>query len=273
MEAQKAESFIRLEEKYLLPKELLQEFHSLLVKHSAPSYPNPATTFNIIESVYFDSFQLNFYQDHFQSAARRCKLRVRRYAPNGIWDDNGIHLELKVKDKDLTLKERIRITKGDLADLQFGRPIQISFELERINRSFSKQELLERVERINGQIIKYHVRPCCRLTYERRAFEKDKFRVTYDTDLKFAILNPIDLPIVENLKHRDFWARAQAMRKSFVGENNVVVELKHQGTVPSWISGFLKQHHHEKVSFSKYCYAMTETFFALDSEESETTSE
>jgi hypothetical protein len=69
----------------------------------------------------------------------------------------------------------------------------------------------------------------------------------------------LSLKTASFLKKATFWKRAELMRESFLTHKNIVVELKHKGQLPDWIQLFLEAHPYPKVSFSKYCYAVTES--------------
>ena len=89
--------FARFEQKYFLSAQYATRFKSELAQYMSPSYPLPETHFTGIESVYFDSHDLHIYRMHFAAQAERFKIRLRRYAPNGISDDGSVHVELKSK--------------------------------------------------------------------------------------------------------------------------------------------------------------------------------
>ncbi|HEX4922572.1 MAG TPA: VTC domain-containing protein, partial [Bdellovibrionales bacterium] len=87
-------TFVRLEEKFVIPKSIWPEMEHLLNRYSAPSYLEAQTDFNLIESTYYDSAQLKIFTDHFTNRVSRVKVRTRRYAPNGEWKQKSVFIEV-----------------------------------------------------------------------------------------------------------------------------------------------------------------------------------
>ncbi|MFN8370726.1 MAG: VTC domain-containing protein [Bacteriovoracaceae bacterium] len=87
--------FNRIEDKYLVKMDDLNTVLKSLYTHMDPSYLDDVTQFTLIESLYFDSDNLDFYKHHFMDLTKRYKLRTRRYAPNGIWSTEASASRIK----------------------------------------------------------------------------------------------------------------------------------------------------------------------------------
>ena len=82
-------SFERIESKFLAPVIYQDLFEAYANAYLAPAYPNPDTQFVDIESLYFDSRHLGFFQHHLERRSIRSKMRLRRYAPDGVFSKDS----------------------------------------------------------------------------------------------------------------------------------------------------------------------------------------
>jgi SPX domain protein involved in polyphosphate accumulation len=252
------DTFSRIEDKFFIPRSRGPELIATLKNRLDSSYPDSATQFNLIESLYFDSGKLDIYRSHFESLDRRFKVRVRRYASNGVWKDDSVHLELKMKEKGVSKKVRFKIGPNECSLLSLGHRIPLSIELMRRNPKQGAITLLKRIAKMNAIIARYGLRPQCRVTYMRQAFERDGLRVTLDDQIRYQILSPIDSPTSSRISRSPAWEKASLMRNNFLRADHLVVEVKHAGTIPSWLQEFLAATGASKMSFSKYCFTMSE---------------
>jgi SPX domain protein involved in polyphosphate accumulation len=249
------ESFERVEDKFLVPRQNLPELIELLAKHLDKSYLESETDFNLIESVYFDSKSLKIFRDHFSKAKTRYKLRLRRYAPNGLWPDygKGVHIEMKSKTERICKKFRLKLKFEQLTSLEKSNQLSAPQK-----KKMSAQELAaDRVREINKTIKTDGLTPICRVQYKRLAFERNNFRVTIDDEIKTELLRPIPAQLCYSLLSEDFIGKAKEMRDRFTSGDFVIVEVKHSGIIPQWLRSYLKINGTTNpVSFSKYCYSM-----------------
>jgi hypothetical protein len=250
-------TFVRLEQKFLLPKSAWAELQHLLDRYSEPSYLEAATDFNLIESTYYDSSELKIYTDHFTNLVSRVKVRTRRYAPNGEWKHKSVFIEVKKKADGICTKERLKLPVDQCALLARGEALAISEDLTKKNKKVDAQDLCERVALINNLVQNFNLRPQARVVYQRQAYEKDGFRVTVDDNLNYELLRPIDPAVVQTVKNSEFWSRANYMRGLFDPGHVLILELKHNGVIPLWMSEFLAQNNIGRSQFSKYCFSIT----------------
>jgi hypothetical protein len=163
------ELFRRVEDKFLLPRAEMPRILELLEKELEPSYYEPGTRFNAIESVYFDSSSLQIFRDHFQNETK-FKIRLRRYGPNGVWPakTEPVHLEMKTKSAGVCQKFRLKVENAEHRALFSGKPMPVTK---------TKEKAVKKRELVNDAITRFHMRPLCRVRYERQAYEKNGLRV------------------------------------------------------------------------------------------------
>jgi SPX domain protein involved in polyphosphate accumulation len=250
--------FARFETKFFLSKKNVAHFKSELGKYMSPSYPSPETVFTGVESIYFDSPDLQIYRMHFAEQTKRFKIRVRRYAPNGILDDRNIHLELKSKTEGVSRKARFQIASKHLKILWSGDQIAISCpDLSACNRDLTDRELKERIGRINELVMENRLQPSCIVRYQREAFEERDIRLTIDDQISFETVRNFSENQLVLQSDSKLSEGANRMRASFDSRDCLLVEVKHAGVVPPWLVGILRSNDCSKAKFSKYCYSVT----------------
>jgi SPX domain protein involved in polyphosphate accumulation len=251
-------TFARFEQKYFLPKENAAQFKDEILKHMSPSYPKAGTKFTGVESVYFDSPDFKIYQMHFSTQQKRFKIRARRYAPDGILDDNSVHLELKSKEAGLSRKTRFQISLGELKTLSYeGIMPSSSRSLMARNRGLTARRLGERIDQINALVSQNELRPSCIVRYRREAFEGEALRLTIDDQIDFESARRF--PEIRSIFRSNSALNEAAgrMRSTFQGGDYLLVEVKHPGTVPAGLTDILLTNGCRKAKFSKYCYSVT----------------
>ena len=248
--------FNRIEDKHVVRTEFLEQILATLNQEMLPSYFHNETKFTLIESLYFDSSNLDFFKHHFSGMESRHKLRSRRYAPNGVWSNSPALLELKTKKAGSCFKTRFSIPSKAFDRLISAEEIVLNQELVKLNENVEMAALLRRVEKVNELTQKYHLRPNVSVTYHRYAFEKDDFRVTVDTNIKVNILKPLKREEALAVKGTDFWEKALKIINKYDAEANFVLETKHQGVIPAWMLQLMDEVGVKKTSFSKYCWGI-----------------
>jgi len=249
--------FSRIEDKFFIKASLSSQLIEVIQEHMEPSYPIPGTHYTLIESMYFDSSELSVFKDHF-TADNRFKLRTRRYGPNGIWQNDFILLERKSKEECVTKKFRFQIGNLDYHRLFSGKTIIPSEELIDKNPELSSKKLLKRVEKVNQDIIRYELRPQCAVTYQRLCFEGSGLRLTIDNRLRANHKHEVDEKTANQIIESPSWSKIQAMRERYLQEQYLILEVKHSGSIPKWVLDFLQSTGSPKVSFSKYCFSISE---------------
>ena len=252
--------FKRIEDKLILSQKQTSLLLEDINRYMKPSYLNEGTKFTLIASYYFDGPDLRFFHDHFLKAPKRYKLRIRRYAPNGVWSDEAALIELKSKELDISRKRRFCLTDDNYKRVMKGQTMVMTDELAALN-SKGSEKLLKWMTKINGLIVQFGLMPSIKLQYKRFAFEADDgFRITIDSDLKIETLDFDVRKAAAATQIADVvWQKAKRLAARYERDQHCVVELKHTGHPPQWVTSFLKQSEIKDTSFSKYCWAVHET--------------
>jgi len=251
--------FQRIEDKVLLSNQRAERLLEDVNRHMKPSYFHNGTKFTLIASYYFDGPELNFFQHHFRKLPTRYKLRIRRYAPNGVWNDGEASLiELKVKESGVSQKKRFALTKANYDRVMAGRPLEMSGDLLALNPRITEEKLSKRLKKINGLIVKFGLKPMLKVQYKRFAFESQSFRLTMDRNLKTESLFNLSDAVRTHLFPTDIWPMARKMAGGYDRLRHCIVELKHSGRLPRWVERFIEEHKIQRTRFSKYCWAIAQ---------------
>lgn len=251
-------SFSRIEDKYVLPQQLHNEFVTLVEDHLDRSYGSGEFDSMGNQSIYFDSNQLECFQQHFEKLDKRMKLRIRRYGINGIWDKSATFVERKFKINGISSKQRFLLSRVGYERITNGQEIEITPELIELNSTIKKESLIKRVNEINQMVGRLQARPKLIVEYKRMAFEKGDVRITVDKDLRIRALEELSREVLEEIKKREVWNQALQMEQVFNNEENCLVEIKHSGKHPGWFDQFMQHHQIQQSSFSKYCWGMAQ---------------
>jgi len=262
-------TFVRVEDKFLISKAEIGNLISLVSEHCKPAYLESGTNYTLVESLYFDSQRLDLYKNHFADLPERFKLRVRRYAPNGNWGEGSAFLEAKSKIKtemgSIGTKKRFRIDPENLESLIQSGDVTLTQKLVSLNPNLGKADLLERTSFVNEIVKTYQLVPQLRVRYERLAYEGDGVRVTFDKNIEFKIMSPLPIDVPEKLRQLSFWAKASGMTNIFSNSDYFVCEVKYGQVIPMWLQNYFNSHGIQKVSFSKYCWGLTNVIVGQDS--------
>lgn len=246
----------RTEDKYIVPKEYYIEVKAEVRKHMKLHFPDPSTTYTINRSIYFDSEGLTFLQQHLNGVPDRRKIRIRAYAPNGVWSDEAF-IEVKYKDDGISKKNRVRIGPNGFDSLYHKSEIPLDDELLQYNSDMDKDEVLTKAKLINYLLMINKCKPVVDILYKRYAYQDgEELRVTIDQDIK---IKPIVLPkisVIQDLKNQDLWDKFQKCGTKFENYNDFLLEVKYTEEVPDWIENMCDQLDLETEPFSKYVWAM-----------------
>lgn len=259
--------FDRIEDKYLINTTALPLLMEKIGKIMLPSYNGEDVSYTLIESIYFDSSSLDFYQHHLQDLPIRYKMRIRKYAPGGMWNNNMLFWEIKKKEMEKSKKTRFIIDEQGLNELEIGSAPKFSQELLNINNHLGEDRLRKRIDKVQELYKKFALIPALKIRYLRHAFEFDQIRVTIDRNINAFFLLSLQ---ISNLKTKSYTSIRNAIFNSEVahnkileiinkhyGNNMAIIEVKHREKLPLWMNDLLQEFNLEKTSFSKYCYFMT----------------
>lgn len=179
-----------------------------------------------IRSVYFDDYGDSALKKNLNGTSPRSKYRIRIYNEN----TDGIYLEQKIKNHDMTLKNNCSITRQECEELMSGRIIGMGQEKDR--------ELLVRFKA--GMCIS-RLEPKVIVEYERKAYicKEGNVRITFDRNLsssgyfnRFLVKDMLKRPVMPPGKH--------------------VLEVKYDEFLPRYIKDVLNTGKMERTTYSKY---------------------
>ncbi len=186
-----------------------------------------------VRSIYFDTEDLRFYFDKLDSVRVRKKLRVRTY--NLAEDAAPAFLEIKRKIGRRGLKERLMIDIGEVEPAINGAdPEEVLPGLPFLSRKV--------LDKFRFNLRTGDMRPVVLVVYEREAFigrENDRYRVTFDQDIRSLINPDLEQMFVEN-ELRQF------------EEDRFVLEMKFDERMPRWMTRVVRELDLRSQSYSKY---------------------
>jgi len=187
----------------------------------------------LVNSLYFDSYDLQSYQEKISGLNSRFKLRLRHY---GWKPANDIFFEIKRKKEAIVVKDR-----------GIFKP---SFYHDFIEKG-SGNKLLKTVSTRRKDILedflflksKYQMSPKIRIVYQREPFEAINYshlRITFDSHIQASKI--IDFTF------SDFY------HNLFNGQ--FILEVKFRGLLPYWFHNLIQKYQLQRRAISKYCLAV-----------------
>ena len=231
------QGFVRKEIKTILPISDLDIIREKLARHMQYdpfSRVNAANDYRYrIISLYLDSPELIFFNDHVDGKRYRKKLRLRHYPGSNT---RALGLEIKRKHKRIGLKERFFL-EPERIDLQ--RPMSMLQHMDRQRDLVSYNVCKKFAE----SILRSRLTPKLKISYEREAWMKDdlfRSRVTFDFNVRVSPLY-------------GFQGLAGPQGEIEICPGYVVMEVKCLRTFPNWLRLILREIHFHRQPFSKYC--------------------
>ncbi len=161
-----------------------------------------------IRTTYLDTDGLQCYEEYQQNLPVRRKIRLRQYGVGGQFD-KVCWVELKVKNRNISLKRRFRCLASNLPALMRGEDI-----LARVLRE-NETDVTRTYHTIRSMILEQRLAPVVRVDYERLSFQPDdsnSLRLTLDRNVRFCSAC---------LQHQG-------------PLEGMVIEVKHNGIKPPW---------------------------------------
>lgn len=192
-----------------------------------------------VNSLYYDTINLDFANDNISGQSNRIKIRTRWYA-----DNNKNFLDEFCKSK--YFRFEIKRKKNNYSDKIFF-PKQYTEQKNSVieQRTFLKKELnneLSKFSELSHLILKDTVF----VGYNREYFEHiflDNIRLTIDKDLSCLICSKI--PNIKNTK---------------IANNFIIVELKFNQKNENQVKNILKAFPFRQIRSSKYLYAISKYY-------------
>lgn len=221
----------RQEKKYLLREETASKLSNKLGKViSADSHNGPNGY--IVRSLYFDSLRERDFVEKEEGVEIRRKIRLRIYNP----EDKVALLEMKQKQGNQQLKRSLKMTKQDALELIKGNYTVLLKYSEKVAQEFFTIMNM------------YVYRPKSIVQYNRKAFiaKENNIRVTFDSN------------IIATETSFDLFSEKLVMNPVFE-KDKVVLEVKYNRFLLSYIKDLLNSVEKSELSVSKYCLSRTNT--------------
>lgn len=220
---------LRTEKKYrlsIVEAELL--FYKLAkVLEGDPFHGNDAY---MVRSLYFDTLKNDDYWEKMDGLSKRKKIRLRIYNPDG----NVAKLEIKEKQGNTQLKRSLTIDRHEAEALING-----DYDVLKNNESSVADEFY--------QLMKTRLyRPVCIVEYQRKAFASftNDIRITFDSCVS------------SNEGNFDIFDK-NMFTYSVMPLDSVILEVKYNGFLLSYIKELINSCDCMEQSNSKYCMART----------------
>lgn len=224
----------RFEWKYLVSGQdyqLLRRLFSSVLNpdaHAGPqgSYP--------VRSVYFDTPCQSAYHTRNAGLAERRKIRLRLYDPAQEW----VKLECKGKRGNAQRKETVRLSRSEAEALLCG------------DRDFlTHGAVVPLPEQLAHAFLEAPLLPVVLVEYDREAYVLPAWNVRVNFDMRMRVTAStldlfVDCPPYVPL----------------AGSGDIVLEVKHGGTLPTFMLEILSSFDPVRTSFSKYCIAREAAF-------------
>lgn len=178
-----------------------------------------------IRSLYFDTWNLQYYYENENGTDPREKWRIRMY--NG--DASLLMLECKRKEKGMTEKRSCRMSKEDVTAILQGEWKPVLSEVPELQREFYTKM------QIKGLM------PSVIVEYERVPYVYDigNVRITFDKYLSYS-------------KEFDAFLEKELVIKPVAMNGNQILEVKFDELLPDYIKNALQLKHLVKTACSKY---------------------
>ncbi|MDO7906284.1 polyphosphate polymerase domain-containing protein [Paenibacillus sp. JX-17] len=223
------EVFNRYESKYLLSGSAYRRLYLDLMEHMELDEYNKKHEFYSISNIYFDTEHHSLIRASIQKPKYKEKLRLRAY---GVPEQNAkVYLEIKKKVLGLVNKRRTALKLDE------------AYEFVRTGQAPELQDYMNKqvMNEISYFLRLYNLEPKVYISYDRKAlFSKESrdLRITFDTNIR---CRRYDL----RLEQGDYG-------DPLLQENQWLMEVKAEKTVPLWLSRLLSEHGLYRTGFSKY---------------------
>ncbi|MFH0901962.1 MAG: polyphosphate polymerase domain-containing protein [Pseudomonadota bacterium] len=241
-------SFERFELKYWVPEEIAREVVRFCRPYLMPDpfcRDTPGHT-QRNTSLYLETADLDFVQQHVDSAPDRFKLRVRVY---GSPPAGPAFFEIKRKIKSVIFKRRAAVTMDAVPALLDGTYEALPASL--------RAEQLRNLEAFLYLMTVYRAAPRVLVTFEREAYASlepvEDIRVTVDRGISCQAADGPQLAGDPALS----WIPIDSARQHGEPGRRVLIELKYRGVAPWWMEEMVQRLAMWRIANSKYVAAIS----------------
>jgi len=226
-------AFNRFELKYMVTLKQAELLKSTLQRYMLPDEHGHNGGHYSLSNLYYDSPGFHCYHEKMDGVRVRRKLRIRTYETNGvITEDSLVFLEIKQRIDRITQKRR--------AVLSYAEAIRLCNDRQMPQYSPADEKV---IEEIYAFVWQYNLRPASIVRYNRQAFIGTEYdlglRVTFDTSLSF--------------QSHQLHLHEEHSCLPMLPENFVVMEIKLNERMPTWLTEMIAAHNLKLTPISKYC--------------------
>lgn len=221
----------RFEVKYRIRPELAEDVRAWIARYMEPDANGEGGSAKYhVHSLYLDSADWRIYRETRNGNFSRFKLRARTYA---FTPDAPVFMEVKSRDGEAMQKSRAQVDRDEAIRILDGG----------VPRGQLKGHA---IENFRNHMDRYKAYPRAWVTYERFAYvggDRGLVRITFDSAIACA-------PPTRNLEAPPRWYLLDEVK------DIVVLELKYNGSYPSWAADTIRRFDLERRSMSKYRYSV-----------------
>jgi hypothetical protein len=225
--------FNRFELKYVITLQEAERLKSALRAYLVPDEHGNNNGRYELASLYYDSPDFRCYQEKLDGIKFRRKLRIRRYETDEVFtDETPVFVEIKQRVDRVTQKRR--------AILPYSQALRLCNDRQIPDYAPEDKTIIEEIYVFLWQ---YNLRPAGLVRYTRQAFVGTEYdiglRVTFDTFLSFQT-HPLHL-------------HEEPSGLPMLPAHLVVMEVKVNERMPTWLTEMIAAHNLQMVRVSKYC--------------------
>lgn len=225
--------FNRFELKYVITLREAEQVKRALRAYLVPDEHGSNNGRYALASLYYDSPNWRCYYEKMDGLKFRRKLRLRRYETGEIMtEETPVFVEIKQRVDRVTQKRR--------ALLSYGKALRLCNDRQLPDASPQDRAVIEEAYAFLWQ---YNLQPASLVRYERQAFVGTEYdiglRVTFDTALT-SQAHPLHL-------------HEEPSGLPMLSPQLVVMEIKVNERMPTWLTELIAAHNLQLVRISKYC--------------------
>ena len=194
-----------------------------------------------IDSLYFDTHELELYRANFHERTDRYKLRVRTYPQVA---KSPVFFEVKSRFNDVIVKDRGRAPADWPELLRVNGRSRVApvadhtpFENAAVDHFVTRVRVLQAEPKV---VVRYDREPWMSIV-------DDYARVTFDCNIRSQRVETIGFDTVEKR-----WRNVDTPARVSGGMSPIVLELKFTSAVPTWMMGMVRTCDLTRRAFSKY---------------------
>lgn len=234
MQSTAIRKFNRFELKYLISLEMAETLKKDIRRYAILDDYGGGNGHYKLTSLYYDSPNYTYYWEKIDGLRFRRKLRIRWYeTAAGLQDDSMVFVEIKQRVDRVTQKKRVPMKYKEA--LLFCKEGIFPEEYEERDRPYL-EEMYEMIKLNN-------LEPKIITSYDREAYIGGKydmgFRLTFDRYVSY--------------RYRDLRLDAGTSDGLMIPANMVIMEIKTNERLPSWVSEMVANHQLNLIRVSKYC--------------------